>query len=303
VTTLSTPASSDRQAALDPALRDSLLATWPRLGWQSFLIVLGIVLIYWWSLTGTNVSLGELARGIPNIFGLLGRMLPPRFAMDTVVVGLPFGASLPYFGQSIAVTLPEVIPSIFQTVQMAIIGTTLGILLSIPFGLLAARNTSPHPLVYQGTRLFLNSARAIPGLIFALIFVASVGLGPFAGVLAIAIGEIGVLGKLFGEAIEAIDPQQVQAVRATGARPLQVFVYSVLPQALPVATSYSLLVFEGNVRNATILGIVGAGGVGFILSKYMALFQYQLLTGALILILLTVTVIDRFSDYIRRKLI
>lgn len=287
----------------DTALRSSLLASWPCLSLRSFVVVLGVVLVYWWSLTGTNMSPAELVRGIPNIFGLLGRMVPPQFAMDTLTVEVPFGLTLPYFGESIAVTVPEVIPSIIQTVQMAIVGTTLGILLSLPFGLLAARNTSPHPWIYQGTRIFLNSARAIPGLVVALIFVASVGLGPFAGVLAIAIGEIGVLGKLFAESIEAIDPQQVQAVRATGASPLQVFVYGVIPQALPVATSYSLLVFEGNVRSATILGIVGAGGVGFILSKYLALFQYQLLTGALILILITVTIIDRFSDYIRRRLI
>lgn len=299
--TLLPSATVSREA--DTALRSSLLASWPRLSLRSFVVVLGVVLVYWWSLTGTNMSPAELVRGIPNIFGLLGRMVPPQFAMDTLTVEVPFGLTLPYFGESIAVTVPEVIPSIIQTVQMAIVGTTLGILLSLPFGLLAARNTSPHPWIYQGTRIFLNSARAIPGLVVALIFVASVGLGPFAGVLAIAIGEIGVLGKLFAESIEAIDPQQVQAVRATGASRLQVFVYGVIPQALPVATSYSLLVFEGNVRSATILGIVGAGGVGFILSKYLALFQYQLLTGALILILITVTIIDRFSDYIRRRLI
>jgi phosphonate transport system permease protein len=300
---MTTLPSTTSPISSDAALRSALLASWPRLSVRAFFVVLGVVLVYWWSLTGTNMSPAELVRGIPNIFGLLGRMVPPQFAMDTVTVDLPFGLTLPYFGESIAVTLPEVIPSIIQTVQMAIVGTTLGILLSLPFGLLAARNTSPHPWIYQGTRIFLNSARAIPGLVVALIFVASVGLGPFAGVLAIAIGEIGVLGKLFAESIEAIDPQQVQAVRATGASPLQVFVYGVIPQALPVATSYSLLVFEGNVRSATILGIVGAGGVGFILSKYMALFQYQLLTGALILILITVTIIDRFSDYIRRRLI
>ena len=139
----------------------------------------------------------------------------------------------------------------------------------------------------------------MPDIIFALIFVAAVGLGPFSGVLALAVGAIGFMGKLYAEAIESIDPQQVQAVRATGANPLQTFVFGAVPQALPLVAAYSLLLFETNVRSATILGIVGAGGVGFVLSKYMALFQYQRLLGALILIILAVTLIDRASDALR----
>jgi phosphonate transport system permease protein len=192
--------------------------------------------------------------------------------------------------------------AILETVQMALIGTTLAVVLALPFGLLAARNTSPHRLVYQGTRLLLNANRAVPDIIFALIFVAAVGLGPFSGVLALAVGAIGFMGKLYAEAIESIDPQQVQAIRATGANRLQTFVFGAVPQALPLVAAYSLLLFETNVRSATILGIVGAGGVGFVLSKYMALFQYQRLLGALILIILAVTLIDRASDALRQRI-
>ena len=126
--------------------------------------------------------------------------------------------------------------------------------------------------MYGATRLILNANRAIPDIIFALIFVAAVGLGPFGGVLALAIGSIGFMAKVYAEAIEAIDPQQVLAIKATGASRVQTIVYSVAPQAMPMIASYSLLLFESNIRSATILGIVGAGGVGFELQKYMSLF-------------------------------
>jgi phosphonate transport system permease protein len=111
------------------------------------------------------------------------------------------------------------------------------------------------------------------------------------------------MGKVFAEAIEAIDPQQVQAIRATGANRPQTIAYAVIPQAMPLMLSYGLLLFEGNVRHATILGLVGAGGVGFTLSKYMALFQYSHLLGALVFVVIMVTVVDRFSDALRRRFI
>jgi phosphonate transport system permease protein len=152
-------------------------------------------------------------------------------------------------------------------------------------------------------RMLLNINRAIPDIIFALIFVAAVGLGPFGGVLALAIGSIGSTAKQYAEAIEAIDPQQVQALYATGANRFQTYVYGVMPQVLPVVASYSLLLFEHNVRSATILGLVGAGGVGFILTKYISLFQYRDLMGALIFVIIMVAVIDRISDYLRTKVI
>jgi phosphonate transport system permease protein len=127
----------------------------------------------------------------------------------------------------------------------------------------------------------------------ALVFVAAVRLGPFAGVLALAFGAFGYTAKLYAEAIEAIDPQQVLAVSATGATRTQTFVYGVLPQALPTIASFSILLFETSLRTATVLGLVGAGGVGFVLNKYFALFQYRNLMVAVILIVICVTAIDR----------
>lgn len=198
---------------------------------------------------------------------------------------------------------PIILNSIFETIQIAIIGTIASIILSIPFALLAARNISPHPLVYQVTRLFLNLTRSIPVLIYALIMVSAVGLGPFAGVLALVVGSIGSQAKLFAESFEQIDPNQVAAVRATGAGSMQVFNYAVLPQAFPLMATYSLITFEVNVRASTILGIVGAGGVGFIIQKYTSLFQFQRLMGAVIIIAILVTIIDRISDAIRKRII
>ncbi|MCA9881720.1 MAG: phosphonate ABC transporter, permease protein PhnE [Anaerolineae bacterium] len=198
---------------------------------------------------------------------------------------------------------PVIIYSIIETIQIAIVGTLASVLASIPFALLAARNVSPHPLVYQATRLFLNLIRSIPTLIYALIMVSAVGLGPFAGVLALVVGSIGSQAKLFAESFEQIDPNQVAAVRATGAGGMQVFNFAVLPQAFPLLATYSLITFEVNVRASTILGIVGAGGVGFIIQKYTALFQFQRLMGAVLIIAILVTLIDRVSDAFRKRII
>lgn len=301
-----TPALPSQQVSLSQ--RSALLRPWPRVTGRMVLGLVGIVLLYAWGIAGSDVNPGELAKGVPNIVNFIVRLMPPAWKLTEVSVATPaiaLGAvTIPSVGvPGLKVMLPEVLFAIIETVQMALIGTTLAVILSFPFGLLAARNTSPHRWVYLGTRLLLNVNRAVPEIIFALIFVAAVGLGPFSGVLALALGAIGVMGKLYAEAIEAIDPQQVLAVSATGANRLQTFVYGVVPQAAPLVASYSLLLFENNVRHATILGIVGAGGVGFVLSKYMALFQYQNLMGAMLLIIVCVTIIDRLSDALRKRMI
>lgn len=278
--------------------RERLLDPWPRPTLRQILAAVIALAVLFWSLRGAGVSLGALIEGAPTMLDFLRRIFPPRWDVQPVTLAAP-GAP----DAQIIVPLPRVAPYIVETLHMAVIGTLLGVILSIPFGLLAARNLAPHPLVYHGTRLLLNINRAIPDILFALIFVAAVGLGPFAGVLALGVGAIGALGKLYAEAIEAIDPGPTLAVRATGATRLQTFVYGVLPQALPLMASYSLLLFEHNVRSATILGLVGAGGVGFILTTYISLFQYRELIGSLILVIMMVTVIDWLSGQVRRRII
>ena len=297
------PAQISEQARLD------LLRVWPKISLRRLAIFTLVGLFFAWGIEGTQAAPGELLQGLPNIGRFIIRMFPPVFdtvplPLATPVVDLGVVA-LPSIGfPGITVPFPgELIGSIVQTIQIAIVGTIFSIFLSIPFGLIAARNISPHPLIYQGTRFVLNANRAVPELIFALIFVSAVGLGPFGGVLAIAVGSVGFMAKVFAEAIEAIDPQQVQAIRATGATRPQTIAYAVVPQAFPLMLSYGLLLFESNVRHATILGLVGAGGIGFTLNKYMALFQFSRLTGALIFIVLMVTLVDRFSDFMRRRFI
>ncbi len=293
---------------ISPEGRLELLRVWPRISLRRVLTVLLVSALLLWGLEATNARPSELIAGIPNIRNFIVRMFPPAFEMvdetlQTPPIPLGF-VTIPRIGlANVTFPFPEILYAVVQTIQIAIVGTVFAIILSIPFALLAARNIAPHPLVYQTTRMLLNANRAVPDIIFALVFVAAVGLGPFGGVMALAIGSIGFMAKVFAEAIEAIDPEQVKAIRATGANRWQVISYAVLPQAMPLVLSYALLLFESNVRSATILGLVGAGGVGFVLSKYMALFQYDLLLGALIFIVLMVTLVDRFSDIVRRRFI
>jgi phosphonate transport system permease protein len=201
------------------------------------------------------------------------------------------------------VWVPGILPYVIETIQMAIVGTLMSLVLAMPLSLLAAKNTTPHPAVYQIVRLLMNMNRAVPELIFALIFVAAVGLGPFTGVLALGIAATSSLARLYSEAIEQINPQQVLAVRATGAHPLQVFTFAVVPQVLPLIATYTLSYFEYNVRAASILGVVGAGGVGLRLSQYIGLFQFRELMGAVFVLVIAVTIIDRLSARMRAHLI
>lgn len=279
----------------EAADREKLLRPVPIPGIKSIAIIAAVIGLLVWGMSSTDANFQTLAEGLPNIWDFITRLVPLQFVMVDWNVNV--------LGNQFVWNVPEAVPALVETIQMAIVGTAGAVLLSLPFGLLAARNISPHPIVYGITRLFLNMNRAVPDIIFALIFVAAVGLGPFAGILALTIGSIGTAAKMYAESIEAIDPAQVQAVRATGANGLQVFSFAVIPQALPLIASYSLLMFEGNVRSASILGIVGAGGIGLILNKYMALFKYQELMGALLLIIILVTVIDRISDQIRRRIV
>jgi len=146
----------------------------------------------------------------------------------------------------------------------------------------------------------MDAARAINEMVFAMLFVVAVGLGPFAGVLALWIHTTGILAKLFSEAVESIDPHPVEGVRATGANTLQEVIYGVIPQVLPLWISYSLYRFESNVRSATVLGIVGAGGVGALLWEYIRGFYYAETASVMIIIILCVTVLDMISQRLRK---
>ncbi|MGI9169947.1 MAG: phosphonate ABC transporter, permease protein PhnE [Caulobacteraceae bacterium] len=188
------------------------------------------------------------------------------------------------------------------TLQMALWGTALAMLIATPLGLAAARNLAPA-WVQQPARRLLDVLRSIPDLVIGAIFVVAVGMGPFAGVMAMAVNTGGVLGKLFSEAVEAIDTGPVEGVRATGAAPLQQIVWGVLPQVAPLWTSYALYRFESNARSATVLSLIGAGGIGQSLFDSINSFAFDQTAAIVIVIVVAVTVIDLFSQLIRTRLI
>lgn len=188
------------------------------------------------------------------------------------------------------------------TVQIAVWGTFLSVLLSIPFGILSAANVSPW-WVHQPARRLMDLFRAIHEVVFAVLFVVAVGLGPFAGVMALFIHTTGILAKLFSEAVEAIDPRPVEAIRTTGASRLQEIVYGVIPQVLPLWISFSLYRLESNVRAATVLGVIGAGGIGQVLFESIRGFYYPQASAILIIVVATVTVMDVISQSLRKRVI
>lgn len=188
------------------------------------------------------------------------------------------------------------------TLQIAVWGTALAVACAVPLGLLASSNIVPW-WVYQPVRRLLDGCRAINEMVFALLFVVAVGLGPFAGVLALWVHTTGTLAKLFSEAVEAIDPQPVEGIRATGARPLEEILYGVLPQVMPLWISYSLYRFEANVRSASVVGMVGAGGIGMVLWDVIRGFQYGQTAAVLIMLIVAVSLIDLASSALRKRLI
>ena len=188
------------------------------------------------------------------------------------------------------------------TVEMALWGTFFAIIIAIPLGLLGARNISP-PWVVQPVRRLMDLMRALNELVIGNIFVVVVGLGPFAGIMALAINTGGVLGKLFSEAVEAIDPRPVEGVRATGANRLQVVVWGVVPQVAPLWTSYALYRFESNTRSATVLSLIGAGGIGQVLFDAINGFNYSEAAAIMIIVVVAVSLIDLLSQVMRKRLI
>lgn len=249
--------------------------------WALVLLVIGL------SFQGSEVNLKALYDGLGNswryIFGDPARprsgFFPPDFSKGGI-----------YLAQMLL------------TVKMAVLGTVGAILLALPLGFLAARNTTPNMVVYQITRRVLDLLRGLNEFVLALIFVAAVGLGPFPGILALVFHTAGILGKLFSEGIEDIDEGQVEAVRTTGAHPLQVLGRGVWPQIVPHILSMSMYRFESNVRAATVLGLVGAGGIGFYITEAIRGFDTRSACAIIIIILVTVFLLDFLSAKLRERL-
>lgn len=196
----------------------------------------------------------------------------------------------------------KVLPAVFETIRMAVLGTTIGALMSVPVIFAAARNVTPNRFVYGLARGVMNVLRTIPELLFAALFVALIGLGPTAGILAITVFSFGIIAKLTSEAVEAIDPGPLEALWAGGASRPVLFGYAVVPQVLPAFISYTLYTFEVNVRAATVLGLVGAGGIGVMLNTAMKLLQYDKAASIILLIFVVVLLIEALSQSLRRRI-
>ena len=190
-----------------------------------------------------------------------------------------------------------------ETLSIALLGTTLAAVMALPISLLAARNIVPSALVRFPVRRFLDSIRGVDTLIWALVWISVVGLGPFAGVLAIAVSDFGALGKLFSEAIEGADKKQVEGIRASGGNALHEIRFGLLPQVIPVIAGQVLYFIESNTRSATIIGIVGAGGIGLQLAEQIRVLEWQHVSFLILMILVAVAAIDWVSGKLRFAII
>ena len=189
-----------------------------------------------------------------------------------------------------------------DTLAMSVAGTALTVLLSLPLALLAAPNTAPHPLVLRAARTLLAAFRSVPEIILGILFVAAVGFGALPGVLALALHSTGMVAKFFAEAIEHVDPKPLEAAQAAGASPLQVVTHAVLPQVLPQLADITIYRWEYHFRASAVLGIVGAGGIGFELMAALRLIQYDQVAAILLSILACVLVVDGLGAALRRRL-
>jgi phosphonate transport system permease protein len=268
-TVMSSTAARRAEPSAQPPKR-SLLGL---LAWAVFLALLA------WAWKGADMRVFDLFRDVGNMKSFAADFFPPDFHDWRL-----------YLQEMIA------------TVHMALWGTVLAIVCAVPLGLLSASNLAPW-WVYQPVRRLMDSFRAINEMVFAMLFIVAVGLGPFAGVLALWVHTTGILAKLFAEAVEAIDPRPVEGVRATGARPLDCIWYGVLPQVMPLWISYALYRFESNVRSATVLGMIGAGGIGVVLYDVIRSFEYAQTCAVMLIVILVVSALDVVSAKVRAHLI
>ncbi|PWB81479.1 MAG: phosphonate ABC transporter, permease protein PhnE [Methylocystaceae bacterium] len=269
-----------REAAIRAAFPDVFR---PRLAARAAHVALAVAAaaLFAFSLYWLDFSFERFARGVARLGQFVVLMLPPNA-----------GGDLSLYLRSLA-----------DTFAIAVLGTALGALVAAPFGFLAAKNIVPNAIFHFSLRRFVDCARSIDILIWALIWVGVVGLGPFAGVLAIASADFGAFGKLFSETIEAAETRAIEGVRAAGGDRAAEIRFGLLPQILPVLAGQILYFLETNVRAAMVLGVVGAGGVGLHLSEQIRLLEWPRVAVLILLLLVSVAALDRLSEWARRRLI
>jgi phosphonate transport system permease protein len=250
-----------------------------RLATPAMMLLAGGVFVF--GLADLGFSPARLLSGLHQLGWITLMMLPPD----------P-GSSLPLYLKALG-----------ETLSIALLGTTLAAAFALPVSLLAARNIVPSGIVRFPVRRFLDSIRGVDTLIWALVWINVVGLGPFAGVLAIAVSDFGAFGKLFSEAIEGADQKQVEGIRASGGTALHEIRFGLIPQVLPVIAGQVLYFIESNTRSATIIGIVGAGGIGLQLAEQIRVLEWQKVSFLILMILIAVAAIDWISSRLRFAII
>ncbi|SRR5579883_656617 len=199
--------------------------------------------------------------------------------------------------------LPDLLQKLLETLEIAFLSTTFSLVLSLPLGILASRNSSPHPIIFHISRNLLSFMRALPEVVWALVFVSAVGLGSLPGIMALTFVTTGIMAKFFAESIEVVDSKAIEGIKSTGSSWLQLITFAMLPQAFPDLIGTVLYILDHNVRTATIVGLVGAGGIGYELVSSIRLFNYSRLMMIVLAIYLAVTVLDRLSNRFRSRVI
>lgn len=226
-----------------------------------------------------QINYPRIVRGIENLRSFIKGMFPPDLSI-----------------------IPDVWPQALESVQIAIMGTVLGILLSILLSIFAAKNLTPFPLLGVFLKGFFALTRAIPALIWAILFIIAVGLGSLPGILALGVNSVGMLGKVFSELFEDVQPGITEAILSTGASRIQVFSQGVVPEVLPAIISWSLFRLDINIRYSSILGVVGAGGIGWELVRASRMLDYQATLTVTLFIFLMVLIVEQLTSIIRRAI-
>ena len=253
----------------------------PQWGWKTFSVIAGFIIVYSAIFIDLEIDLKELlTNSAVYLFDVIGRMFPPDFS-----------------------DFKSLAWSMLETIEIAMLGTLLAITLSVPMAILSARNITPNRGLYMISRTITIFFRALPEFIVAMILVIAIGFGAIPGVLALGFHTMGFLAKFYAEAIEHIDKNPMQALETMGASKWQVFAFGVVPQIMPSFMGNNFYILDRNIRMATMLGIVGAGGIGYELQSSFRMFNYERVSAIIILIFITIFVIDKISSYIREKLL
>jgi phosphonate transport system permease protein len=242
-------------------------------------VILTVIAVIAQALIVVQARPQDLVTGIHGMADIIARAMPPDFSQ-----------------------LPDAAWPALETVDIGLFGTIAGICLAVPLAVLAAANVTPSRWLYHLSRAMIGFARAVPDLVWALLFVTAVGLGPFPGGLALAVHSVGMLGRLFAETIENMDMAPIDALAMTGASRMQVFTHGVVPSVLPALAGIGLYRLDENIRSSLVLGFVGAGGIGFQLLTAMNLFQYRQVSLLLIVVFVIVLAAERFSALCRERL-